>query len=414
MSTDGPPAPRRRHWSLTPRAFDRLLAALDSDRDRAAAAYEQVRYRLIGLLRWWGATQPEDLADETLDRVARKLDDGAEIGAGSIGAYVRGVARMVYYEWTREPRGEPGDALNREPAAPFHDDEVEASSHCLEECLASLAAPDRALLLRYYEGGKSADIRKHLADELAISTTGIDADVTPNFTIGVSGGELFPRLQLDELDDHGNARMLQAGGYGRLHHGGSRLDGVFSLGTQRQTMWRTVTDGLVAPGAKAGYGGHSVSSQLEYGYSFALGNGLTIEPQGGVQYGRVSFDGTTEDGVDALGLIVPARHASSRRTLAGAKVNKALAVSPAQLTVEGRASWAHEFSALGDIRMRFVGDSVTDGFSVAAPDQLRNSAVLGFSIAGNTGRLRLFANIDTEISGPTTGWSGSIGLNRSW
>ena len=84
------------------------------------------------------------------------------------------------------------------------------------------------------------------------------------------------------------------------------------------------------------------------------------------------------------------------------------------MAFEGRASWAHEFSPLADMRMRFAGDSTSDGFNVAAPDQLRNSAVIGFSIAGNARRLRLFANVDAEISGPATGWSGSVGLNRSW
>src|SRR5215471_13414988 len=72
----------RRPWALTAPAFEGLLGALDADRDRAAEEYERLRTRLIGLLRWWGASQPEDLADETLDRVARKIQDGVDISAG--------------------------------------------------------------------------------------------------------------------------------------------------------------------------------------------------------------------------------------------------------------------------------------------------------------------------------------------
>ena len=171
MLTDGPPGTSsRRRWTLTPRAFDLLLAALDPNRERAAFAYEQLRHRLIGLLKWWGATQPEDLADETLDRVARKLESGASIGEGSFGAYVRGVARMVYYEWTREPRSTQDV---RETVIPIQTADVEAASECLENCLASLTPSDRSLLLRYYDGGKSADVRRQLADELAISMTAL-------------------------------------------------------------------------------------------------------------------------------------------------------------------------------------------------------------------------------------------------
>jgi DNA-directed RNA polymerase specialized sigma24 family protein len=171
MLTDGSPGtPSRRRWTLTPHAFDLLLAALDSDRDRAAVAYEQLRHRLIGLLQWWGAPHAEDLADETLDRVARKLEHGAAIDAGSFGAYVRGVARMVYYEWTREPRNHSN---GRDQAVPLQPDDVERASQCLDRCLASLDPADSRLLLRYYAAGKSADIRKQLADDVAISITAL-------------------------------------------------------------------------------------------------------------------------------------------------------------------------------------------------------------------------------------------------
>src|SRR5258708_30616564 len=96
-SEEYPRRESRRAWTLSSPAFDRRLAALDPDRDRAATAYEELRRRLIGLLRWWGVPSAEDLADETLDRVARKLEGGVTIENGSIGAYVRGVARMVFY-----------------------------------------------------------------------------------------------------------------------------------------------------------------------------------------------------------------------------------------------------------------------------------------------------------------------------
>jgi RNA polymerase sigma factor (sigma-70 family) len=175
MLPHGPGSPSSRRWALTPQAFDLLLAALDPDRERAAVAYEQLRFRLIGLLRWWGATQPEDLADETFDRVARKLESGASIGEHSFAAYVRGVARLVYYEWTREPRNTPDAGAGREPSVPTSADDTEAASDCLERCLAGLQPADRAVLLRYYEGGssKSKDVRRELAEELGVSTTAL-------------------------------------------------------------------------------------------------------------------------------------------------------------------------------------------------------------------------------------------------
>jgi len=156
-------------WDLTADTFERLLEALDPDRERAAVAYERLRYRVIGLLRWWGSAAAEQLADDTLDRVARKLQEGAQIAPGSLGAYVRGVARLVFYESTREPLV---PLAGREPEMPAPNDASEAAD-CLDRCLASWGAADRDLLLRYYDAGKASDLRRQMADGLGISATAL-------------------------------------------------------------------------------------------------------------------------------------------------------------------------------------------------------------------------------------------------
>jgi DNA-directed RNA polymerase specialized sigma24 family protein len=157
-------------WTLTSPAFERLLAALDADRDRAALAYERLRERVIGLLRWWGAASPEELADETLDRVARKLEAGADIPDGSLGAYVRGVARMVFHEWTRRPRAAQGTV---DVAAAPRDGSESAALDQLDACLDALDPAERGLLLKYYGEGRLADVRRHLAGELGLTQTAL-------------------------------------------------------------------------------------------------------------------------------------------------------------------------------------------------------------------------------------------------
>ena len=156
-------------WQLTPAAFERLLHALDTDQERAALAYEQLRQRIVGLMRWWGAWMAEDLADQTLDRVARKLEEGAVVPPGSFGAYARGVARMIFYEWTRSSRAQLPESVTVAPAEPTSEPALDQ----LDRCVAKLEPDEQKLVLRYYGDGKHAELRRALAEELGISQTAL-------------------------------------------------------------------------------------------------------------------------------------------------------------------------------------------------------------------------------------------------
>src|SRR5262245_4092606 len=152
-------------WTLTADALDHLLDALDADRERAAVAYEQLRMRIARLFGWWGATNGDELADETLDRVARKLAAGAVIRDGSFAAYVRSVARLVYYE-RRRRRPAP---LYEYQLTIVHDGTDARLRERLDLALSLLAPRDRRLALEYYGDGKAADVRRALASELRLS-----------------------------------------------------------------------------------------------------------------------------------------------------------------------------------------------------------------------------------------------------
>ena len=161
--------------TLAPRAFERLLQALDPDRERAAAAYVRLRESIAGLMQWWGARNPGELADETIDRVARKLEEGAKIREGSLGPYVRGVARLVFYEANRKEGRELSLSAARELQSPISEEQSEAALVCLDGCLAALARDERKLVLRYYDIEKrgKADARRRLASEIGISPSAL-------------------------------------------------------------------------------------------------------------------------------------------------------------------------------------------------------------------------------------------------
>lgn len=158
---------------LTPKAFTKLLAKLSADPEVAGVEYEELRRRLIKFFEWRGAFFPEDLADETLNRTARKIDEGEEIEKNVI-ALALGVAHYVFLETSRRPdnRRAEMEELITAAAPPEHrveDDDLRVVY--LRECMRGLSKESRELIIEYYreEGRAKIDDRKALAEKLGIS-----------------------------------------------------------------------------------------------------------------------------------------------------------------------------------------------------------------------------------------------------
>jgi DNA-directed RNA polymerase specialized sigma24 family protein len=150
----------RQRWSLSGEAFHRLLLALDSDREAASHKYEALRRKLIDLFAWERSESPEDLADETLNRLARRVSEGADIP--NLDRYAYGIARLLLQEEARAQRTRASAfrELNF-VAGPTPDPAI---LDRLRRCLAALPAPSRELLERYYAGD-----REQLARDQGIS-----------------------------------------------------------------------------------------------------------------------------------------------------------------------------------------------------------------------------------------------------
>ena len=155
---------------LTKDCFDALLARLDPDRTRAGAKYETLRLGLIRFFEWRGASAPVEHADETLDRVARKLRQGEEIR--DLHAFVAGVARFVFLEVVKQ-RNTQQAALRKWPGQAEEPPTVpdDRRMGCAQECLRRLPVDHARLLIAYYQEDKAQKIanRRGIADELGVS-----------------------------------------------------------------------------------------------------------------------------------------------------------------------------------------------------------------------------------------------------
>jgi DNA-directed RNA polymerase specialized sigma24 family protein len=153
----------KRQWSLTQEAFDLLLSWLDPERERAGEKYEEIRARLIKVFSYRGCHTPEELADETINRVARKVDAVAESYDGDPALYFYGVAQMIHLEYSRRKPEVPPQVLSLA-------DDTEHEHQCLDECLDRLTEANRELILQYYtdESRRKINNRKELARRLGI------------------------------------------------------------------------------------------------------------------------------------------------------------------------------------------------------------------------------------------------------
>ena len=165
------PSTTSRKWTLTPEAFDNLLAAFDPNRDSAAQKYLEIRSNLLRFFEWRGCPFPEDHADEAFNRVARKIADGEEIQKPS--GYVMGVARLLVLEIIkslsrqREALGEYQKSYNEVAEVP----ESESRIECLQKCLQQLSSDNRELIIQYYQGDKGEKIenRRKLGERLGVA-----------------------------------------------------------------------------------------------------------------------------------------------------------------------------------------------------------------------------------------------------
>jgi RNA polymerase sigma factor (sigma-70 family) len=151
---------------ISSESFEKLLHWLDTDRERAGDKYQAIRARLIKIFINRGCHLAEELSDETIDRVAKKIEYLKETYRGDPSLYFYAVAKKVFLEFLRKPKAEDlpaGDIKQITNEA----NEIEHYYECLDSCLQKLSQDQRELILKYYQMEKSAkiDLRKSLAKQ---------------------------------------------------------------------------------------------------------------------------------------------------------------------------------------------------------------------------------------------------------
>src|SRR6187399_2578593 len=133
--------------------FTRLLQWLDDGSDSRGERYLEMRRRLVAYFDRRNRPAADVLADETLDRVSRTLEESGCIKVTPPARYCYVVARFVLLEDIRRgnrnvPYDEtrPAPQHGGSPAAAAAEEAGEAALACLTRCLETLRTSDRELI----------------------------------------------------------------------------------------------------------------------------------------------------------------------------------------------------------------------------------------------------------------------------
>jgi len=167
----------KKNWSITSNAFRRLLDWLDEGKNSDGHNYLEMRQRLVAYFDRKNCLTPEELADETLNRLARRIEEEGSIKSETPARYCYITARFVFMEYLRgtdKASVSLEDGLqNRLIATEFvEENEVkEKMLDCLEKCTGKLEPESRELIIGYYFGEERVKIenRRSMAQKFGIS-----------------------------------------------------------------------------------------------------------------------------------------------------------------------------------------------------------------------------------------------------
>lgn len=178
--TDSTPDAAKNRRTVDGAVFARFLEALAADAEEAHGRYLRLQKKLVGFFRLRGVSDPASAADETLDRAAYRIFEGATVPDPE--RFCVGVARNIVKErLRREQREHTAFVSFLEDRPDSADGEVERIQHILKPCFEQLADKDQKLMLAYCQvpGGRArAEHRRRVALEMGMTMMALRMRVT--------------------------------------------------------------------------------------------------------------------------------------------------------------------------------------------------------------------------------------------
>jgi DNA-directed RNA polymerase specialized sigma24 family protein len=167
---------------FTELAFGRLIEWLDAGVPSGGERYVEMRQRLVSYFDRRDCPDPDELADETFNRIARTLEQDGVIRINPPARYCYVVAKFVLLEdYRRQQKRAPldeaapsdpswryGRSRDRRSGEPAAD---ERRFECFDRCLDRLEPTQRELVIDYYRdaGRDKIERRRRIAGRLGIT-----------------------------------------------------------------------------------------------------------------------------------------------------------------------------------------------------------------------------------------------------
>lgn len=156
--------------AVTRERFASFLEWLNPGGEGGGEEYERLRFRLCTFFAQRRCRFPDELADETINRLMQKV---AEEKIENRLAYCYGVARNVYRESLRKERQHVN--VDEVTVAAQPPAERGVSEECLDKCLAELPAESRKMILDYFSEVRMAkvELRRRISEGFEMTQTAL-------------------------------------------------------------------------------------------------------------------------------------------------------------------------------------------------------------------------------------------------
>ena len=154
--------------------FEALLNWLSADSELAGVEFERIREGLVRYFRYRGCVDSIGLADETMNRVIKKIDTlDLEQPVDNITIFY-GFAKYVHHEYLRDNNGNHYQLNEEFPIKQVEEITATYSEKeliCLDNCLNELSVDEKKLIVKYFSKEKDEKIllRKKIMKDLGIN-----------------------------------------------------------------------------------------------------------------------------------------------------------------------------------------------------------------------------------------------------